>query len=116
MNIQRGEVIRINLNPTTGREQTGNARPCLVLSHTKYNIVRQGFVVVTPVTSTIKPEVKMMVPIPEGFKLRGSVIAEQIRTVDLNKRWWKTTGEVLPKEFVDYVVGVFNVIINCSIE
>ena len=26
--IQRGEVIRINLNPSEGREQAGNARPC----------------------------------------------------------------------------------------
>ena len=25
MNIQRGEIIRINLNPTQGREQSGNA-------------------------------------------------------------------------------------------
>ncbi|MFM6323927.1 MAG: type II toxin-antitoxin system PemK/MazF family toxin [Microcystis sp.] len=32
MNIRRGEVIRINLNPTSGREQSGDARPCLVES------------------------------------------------------------------------------------
>ena len=82
--IQRGEVIRINLNPTEGREQAGNARPCLVLSHTKYNEAR-GIVVVTPLTSTLKPEVKMMIPIPEGFKARGSVIAEQVR-IDLKTR------------------------------
>ncbi|MGD1899770.1 MAG: hypothetical protein ACFB16_22835 [Phormidesmis sp.] len=34
----------------------------------------------------------------------GSVIAEQIRTVDLKTRWWKSTGEVLAKEWVDGVV------------
>ena len=54
----------------------------------------------------------MMIPIPEGFKIRGSVIAEQIRTLDLNQRWWKTTGEILPKDFVDLVVQTFNVIIS----
>jgi mRNA-degrading endonuclease toxin of MazEF toxin-antitoxin module len=112
LNISRGEIIRINLNPTQGREQSGNARPCLVLSHTKYNLARQGIVVVTPITSTIKPQVKMMIEIPDGFKIKGSVISEQIRTVDLNSRWWKTTGEILPKEFVDYVVETFLVIIN----
>jgi len=37
MEIQRGEVIKIDLNPTQGREQSGNARPCLVISQTKYN-------------------------------------------------------------------------------
>ncbi|MGV2830729.1 type II toxin-antitoxin system PemK/MazF family toxin, partial [Myxosarcina sp. GI1(2024)] len=103
MKIRRGEVIRINLNPTQGREQAGDARPCLVLSHTKYNVRRGGIVVVTPLTSTIKPQVKMMIPIPESFKARGSVIAEQVRTLDLKSRWWKTTGEVLPTEFVERV-------------
>ena len=79
-------MIRINLNPTEGREQAGNARPCLVLSHTKYNEAK-GIVVVTPLTSTLKPTVKMMIPIPKGFKAKGSVIAEQVRTLDLTQAW-----------------------------
>ena len=83
--------------------------PVMVLSHTKYNEAR-GIVVVTPLTSTLKPTVKMMIPIPEGFKARRSVIAEQVR-IDLN-RWWKTTGEVLPVEFVACVVETFKVIIS----
>ena len=112
MDIQRGEVIIINLNPTSGREQSGDARLCLVLSHKKFNAVRKGIVVVTPITSTIKPEIKMMIPIPDGFTVHGSVIAEQVRTVDLSTRWWKTTGEVLPFEFVDHVVEIFRVIIG----
>ncbi|MGB3309836.1 MAG: type II toxin-antitoxin system PemK/MazF family toxin [Nodosilinea sp.] len=37
MQLRRGEVIRINLNPTQGREQMGDARPCLVLSQTLFN-------------------------------------------------------------------------------
>jgi mRNA-degrading endonuclease toxin of MazEF toxin-antitoxin module len=114
INIQRGEIIRINLNPTSGREQSGDARPCLVLSHTKFNLARKGIVVVSPITSTIKPEIKMMIPIPQGVTIHGSVIAEQVRTVDLNTRWWKTTGEVLAEEFVDKVVETFKVIISCS--
>jgi mRNA interferase MazF len=112
MNIQRGEVIRINLNPTKGREQSGEARPCLVISNTKYNGVRKGIVVVTPITITIKPQIKMMIPIPDGFTIHGSVIAEQVRSVDLNTRWWKTTGEVLPEEFVARVVDIFKLIIS----
>ncbi|CCI30039.1 conserved hypothetical protein [Microcystis aeruginosa PCC 9809] len=112
MNIRRGEVIRINLNPTSGREQSGDARPCLVLSHGKFNADRKGIVVVSPITSTIKPGIKTMIPIPDGFAVRGSVIAEQVRTVDLNTRWWKTTGEVLPLEFVNRVVATLSVIIG----
>lgn len=112
--IQRGEVIKVNLNPTQGREQTGNARPCLVISNEKFNQARYGLVVVTPITRTIKPEVKLLIPIPPGFKVTGSAIAEQVRTLDLNMRWWKTTGEVLPPGFVDRVVETFSVIVAHS--
>lgn len=112
MKICRGEIIRVNLNPTIGREQAGNARPCLVLSNTKYNAKRKGIVVLTPITSTIKPEIKMMVEIPSGYKVKGSVIAEQVRTVDLNIWWWKSTAEILPSEFVDRVVKIFTTIVS----
>lgn len=110
--IERGEVIRINLNPTEGREQSGNARPCLVLSNTKFNQRRQGIVVVTPLTKTVRPQIKTMIQVPEGYKATGSVIAEQVRTIDLKERWWQTTGEVLPQNFVDLVVYIFSQIIS----
>ena len=112
MNIQRGDILCVNLNPTTGREQTGNARPCLVLSRTQFNQARKGIVIVSPITSTIRPEIKTMITIPEGYKIQGSIIAEQIRTLDLSKRWWKPTGERLPEEFVEYVVATLNIIIG----
>jgi mRNA-degrading endonuclease toxin of MazEF toxin-antitoxin module len=112
MDIQRGEVVRINLNPTSGREQSGNARPCLVISNTQFNAVRQGIIVATPITSAVKPEIKLMIPIPEGFKVHGSVIAEQVRTLDLSRCWWRSTGEVLPIEFVDQVVDILSLIIG----
>lgn len=112
MMIERGEVIRINLNPTEGREQAGDACPCLVISNTRYNAKRQGIAIVMPITSTVKPEIKMMIPVPETAKVSGSVIAEQVRTVDLQTRWWRSTGEVLPEEWVDSVVETFSLIIR----
>ena len=112
MNLERGEVIRVNLSPISGREQAGKARPCLVMSHAKYNAARGGLVIVAPITRTVKPEVKIMIPLPDGFQVEGSVIAEQVRSLDLNTRWWQTTGEVLPKPFVDEVVATLNLIIG----
>ncbi len=112
MELQRGAVIRVNLNPTQGREQQGEARPCLVLSHTLFNQARAGIVIVSPITKTIKPEIKTLLPIPEGFQVSGSVIAEQIRTIDLSQRWWRNTGECLPSIFVNRVVETLNVIIG----
>ena len=110
--IERGEVIRINFNPTEGREQSGNARPCLVLSNTKFNQRRQGIVVVTPLTNTVRPQVKTMIRVPEGYKATGSVVAEQVRTINLKQRWWKSTEEILPQEFVDLVVHIFSQIVS----
>ena len=111
VSLRRGEVIRVNLNPTEGREQSGNARPCLVISNTKYNKKRKGMVILMPITSTQRPEIKTMIPVPQTAKVYGSIIAEQVRTVDLNTRWWRTTGEVLPKPWVDSVVDTFSLII-----
>lgn len=53
-----------------------------------------------------------MIPIPSGFKATGSIIAEQVRTIDLKERWWKSKGEILPSDFVDSVVHVFCQIIG----
>ena len=112
MSLRRGEVIRVNLNPTEGREQMGEARPCLVLSQTLFNQSRGGIVIVSPITSTIKPEIKTLIPIPEGFKVSGSIIAEQVRTLDLSQRWWRSTDECLPASLVDLVVATLNAIIG----
>ena len=114
MDIQRGEVIRINLNSTSGREQQGEARPCLVVSHTAYNQARHGMAVVMLITSTVRPEIKTMISLPVDSAVEGSVITEQIRTLDLSKRWWKKTGEVLSQEFVDRVISTFYLIIGSS--
>lgn len=110
--LRRGEVIRVNLNPTQGREQMGEARPCLVLSQTAFNAARGGLVVVSPITSTVRPDVKTLIPIPEGFRVRGSIIAEQVRTLDLSQRWWRSTEECLPAAVVNQVVATLNLIIG----
>ena len=79
---------------------------------TQFNQVRKGILIVSLITSTVRPDIKTMIPIPDGYKIQGSIIAEQVRTLDLSKRWWRSTGERLPKEFVDYVVATLNIIIG----
>lgn len=110
--IQRGEILRINLNPTQGREQQGEARPCLVLSNSKFNQRRQGIVIVSPISNTIKPKIKTLIPLPTDIQITGSVVAEQVRTLDLNQRWWKSTGTILNKDFVDRVTHVVSQIMS----
>ena len=111
MNIQRGEIIRINLNPTSGREQRGKARPCLVISNSKYNN-RRKMVIVLPITNTIRPQVKTLVPLPENLSITGSVDTEQVRNLDLNDRWWKSTGVILDENFTDYMVKMLTTLLS----
>lgn len=112
MNIQRGEIIRVNLSPTQGREQQGKARPCLVLSNTKFNQCRQGIVIVSPITNTIKPEIRTLIQLPDRLKITGSVLAEQVRTLDLKKHWWKRTSVIVAEDFVNKVVHIVQQIIS----
>ncbi|MEM7554913.1 MAG: type II toxin-antitoxin system PemK/MazF family toxin [Cyanobacteria bacterium P01_A01_bin.84] len=111
MSIQRGEIVRINLNPTSGREQQGKARTCLVISNTKFNS-RRRMVIVLPITNTIKPKIKTLVPLPDNLSITGSVDTEQVRNLDLSDRWWKTTGVVLDRELTDYMLGMLTTLLS----
>ena len=110
--IARGEILRINLNPTQGREQQGEARPCLVLSNTKFNLRRKGIVIVSPITKTIKPQIKTLIALPSGIKITGSVVAEQVRTLDLSQRWFSSLDIVLDKDFVDRVTHIISELLS----
>lgn len=103
--------MRINLNPTSGREQQGTARPCLVISNTKFNH-RRKMVIVLPITNTIKPEIKTLVPLPDNISITGSVDTEQVRNLDLRDCWWKTTGVVLDRELTDYMVAMLTTLLS----
>lgn len=46
--FQRGDFIRVSLNPVVGREQQGDFRPALVLSPREFNAL--GMVLVAPIS------------------------------------------------------------------
>ena len=54
MNIERGRIYRVNLEPTIGHEQQGDARPCVVISRTVLND-RTSTVLVVPLTTSARP-------------------------------------------------------------
>jgi len=78
-----GDFIRLNFDPQAGHEQMGS-RPALVLSHTSFNR-KMGFVFVCPVSST-KRRNPFYVPIPEGKKITGVIMADQLRSLDHRAR------------------------------
>src|SRR3989339_911090 len=78
----RGDVVWVDLNPAQGHEQK-NVRPALVLSPRAYN-KKTGLVLVVPITSQQKGypfEVLL-----KGKKVKGVVLADQLRTLDWRVR------------------------------
>ncbi len=78
----RGDIVWIDFDPTVGHEQRGR-RPALVISPEKYNKI-SGRGIFCPITSKTKGyifEVSF-----EGKNIKGSVLADQIRTMDFSKR------------------------------
>ncbi len=81
MNIERGNIYRVNLDPTIGSEQQGNARPCVVLSLSAYNR-KLRTVCVVPLTSSPRALAPLIVPVPSAGNANSMALCHQIRTID----------------------------------
>ena len=87
---ERGDIIWLNFNPSSGHEQKGK-RPAIVISPKGYN-EKVGLGLFCPITSKTKNypfEVKI-----ENEKITGVVLTDQIKSLD-----WKTREiEFIAKE------------------
>ncbi len=79
----RGDMVWIAFNPQAGHEQAGH-RPALVLSPAAYNS-RVGLALLCPITSRIKGY-PFEVLLPEGLKINGAVLSDQIKSLDWRVR------------------------------
>jgi mRNA interferase MazF len=89
----RGDMVWITLNPQAGHEQAGR-RPALVLSPAAYN-GKVGLAILCPVTSQVKGY-PFEVLIPEGLKISGAILADQVKCLDWQVRQAERICE-LPK-------------------
>ena len=80
---QRGDVVWINMHPQAGHEQTGR-RPAVVLSPRSYND-KVGLALFCPITNQIKGY-PFEVIIPEGFKVNGTILSDQVKSLDWKVR------------------------------
>lgn len=98
----RGDVVWLEFDPQAGKEQAGR-RPALVVSPKVYN-GKVGLALFCPVTSRIKGY-PFEVVFPEGSKVEGAVLSDQLKSLDWRKRRAKrfarapetVLGEVLGK-------------------
>jgi mRNA interferase MazF len=93
-------VWAVNLNPTIGREQSGPARPCLVVSADGLNHSRAELAIVIPITSKSKgiPSHVEVNPPEGGLTVRSFIKCEDIRSVSTNRlleRWGAVTLSTL---------------------
>ena len=91
MECRRGDVWKVNLDPTKGREQAGS-RPALIVSVDQLNKGPAELVVLVPLTTKFKgiPFHVEVMPPEGGLKARSYVKCEDIRSVSkgcLMERW-----------------------------
>jgi mRNA interferase MazF len=98
---ERGEAIWLAFDPQAGHEQSGR-RPAVVLSPASYN-EKTGLALVCPITSRQKGY-PFEVSIPAGCAVAGSVLADQIRSLDWRARQASRIC-VLPAGTMEEVVG-----------
>jgi mRNA interferase MazF len=99
---QRGDVVRITLNPQAGHEQAGR-RPAVILSPQAYN-AKVGLALLCPITSQVKGY-PFEVAIPAELPVAGVILSDRIKSLDwrARKAEWvcslppQITAEVLAK-------------------
>ena len=89
--IQRGDIYRVNLEPTLGSEQQGAARPCVVMSITPFN-KQFKTVGVIPLSTSARAHAPVSVSVPSAGEF-SVALCYQLRTVD-KVRLLKRTGEL----------------------
>ena len=115
MNINRGEVWIVRLDPVEGHEQ-GKARPCVVISRNSMNTT--GLSIIVPFTSKpfhvktgkLHPAMTEVLPPDGGLTKPSYSMAYQVRTVS-RSRFGKQIG-ALSAETLDAIVQTVHSLIE----
>lgn len=110
--FERGDIVRVSLNPTVGRELQGDLRPALVLSPRKFNAL--GSALVAPITQAgnIARFAGFAVTLMgAGTKTQGVVLVNAVRTLDLEQRGARKV-ETAPGHVVDDALARFRTLLE----
>jgi mRNA interferase MazF len=105
---ERGDIIKLNFDPTLGREQAGY-RPALIVTTKEFNQATR-LALACPITSKIKG-FNLEVVLPDGLITSGAVLAFQVKTIDWVERQVKYI-ESLPDETIEEVISKLQVLIG----
>ena len=99
MNLARGTLVLVDLEPTLGHEQQGT-RPCVVVSDAAVNCnQRFPLIAVVPVTGTPAQGAlyPALAPGSSGLTKPSTALVDQLRSID-KQRVRRRYGEVSPEE------------------
>ena len=94
-----GDIVLVDFRPVRGHELDG-MRPALVMTDASYNAA-SSYVVVCPITSNTRPWPFKM-PLPDGLKVRGFVMLDQIKSIDRRRRVLRFIDQVPNAVMRDY--------------
>lgn len=103
MNYKQGDVFLTRLSPSKGNEP-GKDRPSIVIQSNNLNEVGYPTCIIVPCSSLNMPETAIR-PIlnEEFFKKKTYALLDQVRTVDVSKRFLKKIG-TLSSENLELVI------------
>ena len=106
--FDRGDIVRVSLNPVAGHEMQGDIRPCLVISPAAFDRVA-GLSYVAPISqggSYARVAGFTVSLMNSGCKTQGVAIMSMTRPVDLAARGARKV-ETAPNFVVDEAVARF---------
>ncbi len=101
---RRGDLIALTFDPRSGHEQRGR-RPALVVSKDLFN-KHTGLCIACPITSA-RRDYPFHVSIPEGQKVSGFVMVEQVKSIDFRSRKARRIGKA-PSELLEEALSILD--------
>jgi mRNA interferase MazF len=86
---RKGDFVALDFDPQTGHEQQGR-RPALVVSNDLFN-KHTGLCIACPITNA-RRDYPFHISIPDGCRVSGVVMVEQIKSIDFRARKAKRIG------------------------
>ena len=97
INLCRGQVVVVSLEPTKGREQKGT-RPCVIVQNAVGNKNREVTIIVPLTADRGKKIWPFMAKVPKGeggLKKNSIALCSQIRVVDMERVEWAASTRPL---------------------
>lgn len=101
---RKGDFVALSVDPQSGHEQSGR-RPALVVSNDLFN-KHTGLCIACPITRTNRA-FPFHVSIPEGEKVVGEVMVEQVKSIDFRARDARPIAQA-PPAVLDEVLAILD--------